>query len=73
MNTTQRLSSIVRRNEMVARLGGDEFAIILGEIRDDNTIEPLCIRIVQELRAPILYNLHTIEITPSLGVALYPK
>ena len=70
--TAQRLSAIIRRSDMVARLGGDEFAAIMADIEDRSSIEPLCTRIVQELRALIPYNESRIKISPSVGLALYP-
>jgi diguanylate cyclase (GGDEF)-like protein len=75
----RRLSECARESDTVARLGGDEFLLILD---DDNKttnqqretgIRQVGERIIQTFSKPFLIDGHELNITPSLGFAIYPK
>lgn len=57
----------------IARLGGDEFVVILPSIRAADDAAALANRIVSELQAPMHLTAHTLVVTPSVGIALYPS
>jgi diguanylate cyclase (GGDEF)-like protein len=74
----QRLSGCARESDTVARLGGDEFLLIL----DDNKVEDvqheidirhIGDRIIKAFSKPFLIKGQDLNITPSLGFAVYPK
>jgi diguanylate cyclase len=69
LNVTQRLSRIVRGNDLVARLGGDEFAIITTCASDSYSLQAIAGRIITALCAPYSINGHNIIIGASLGIA----
>ena len=69
LNVTQRLSRIVRGEDLVARLGGDEFAIITVCSSDSYSLQALAGRIISALCAPYAINGHNIIIGASIGIA----
>jgi diguanylate cyclase (GGDEF)-like protein/PAS domain S-box-containing protein len=71
--TADRLVGLLRKSDTIARLGGDEFLILLPEIKsiDDSTV--IASKIVHAFRKPFIIGPHNIEITASVGVAVYPQ
>jgi diguanylate cyclase (GGDEF)-like protein len=69
----QRLQAAVRGCDSVARLGGDEFVALIEEIKSDEDIIPIVERIVNSIKEPFLVNRHQIEISCSVGIAIYPR
>jgi diguanylate cyclase len=69
LNVTQRLSRIVRGDDLVARLGGDEFAIITTCGSDSYSLQAIAGRIITAVCAPYSINGHTIIIGASIGIA----
>lgn len=69
----QRLNTSVRGCDLVARLGGDEFVALIEEIKTDADIIPIVERIVQSIKEPFLASNHHIEISCSVGIAVYPR
>ena len=60
-------------HDMVARMGGDEFTILLPNIRKPEDIAKVSQRILEELSEPFLISSHELNITGSLGIAMYPN
>ena len=69
----QRLQAAVRGCDTVARLGGDEFVALLEEIQSDEDITAIAERIVSSIKEPFLVNYQQIEISCSVGIAIYPR
>jgi diguanylate cyclase len=69
LNVTQRLSRIVRGEDLVARLGGDEFAIITKCGSDSYSLQAIAGRIISTVCAPYSINGHNIIIGASVGIA----
>ncbi len=69
----QRLQTAVRGCDSVARLGGDEFAALIEDIESDSDIVPIMERIVSLINQPFYVNNQQLEISCSVGVALYPR
>lgn len=67
-----RLLQHVRVVDTVARLGGDEFVILLDEIADGKMIEKIVHKITDAVTAPCTIEGHTIEISLSIGLSVYP-
>jgi diguanylate cyclase (GGDEF)-like protein len=61
------------RSNHIARLGGDEFIVILPGIRAPEDAATVAARLIGELQQPMPLALHTLVITPSVGIALYPS
>ncbi|HEY5629639.1 MAG TPA: EAL domain-containing protein [Candidatus Limnocylindrales bacterium] len=66
---TERISSLVRSDDLVARLGGDEFAILLTDHADLHRAKVMADRLVRELQAPYEIAGHPVRISGSIGVA----
>jgi diguanylate cyclase (GGDEF)-like protein len=60
------------RSSHIARLGGDEFIVILPNIRSADDAAAVAARLIAELQEPMRLALHTLVVTPSVGVALFP-
>lgn len=69
----QRLQAAVRGCDSVARLGGDEFAAIIEDIESDEDILPIVERIVDCISLPFYVNSQQINISCSVGIAVYPR
>ena len=72
-DVAQRLQAAVRGCDFVARMGGDEFVALIEEIKSDDDILPIVERIVATIKDPFLANHHQIEISCSVGIAIYPR
>src|SRR6202044_2645587 len=60
------------RSSHIARLGGDEFIVVLPSIRSADDAAAVAARLIAELQEPMRLALHTLVVTPSVGVALFP-
>jgi len=60
------------RSNHIGRLGGDEFIVMLPNIRSPEDASAVAGRLIAELQAPMRIALHTLVITPSIGISLYP-
>ncbi|MGB6356159.1 MAG: EAL domain-containing protein [Steroidobacteraceae bacterium] len=60
------------RSSHIARLGGDEFIVILPNIRSADDAASVAARLISELQEPMRLALHTLVVTPSIGVAVFP-
>jgi diguanylate cyclase (GGDEF)-like protein len=67
-----RLFSLLRESDTVSRMGGDEFLLLLPEMADPGHASSAAERILQSIRKPFVLESHTIHITTSLGIAIYP-
>ncbi|MEJ2287295.1 MAG: diguanylate cyclase [Deinococcales bacterium] len=67
----QRLKQNVRPGEMVARIGGDEFAVLLGDA-DVSTLDRVAERLINAVEEPIHLPDTTVQLSASVGAALYP-
>jgi diguanylate cyclase len=60
------------RSSHIARLGGDEFIVILPNIRSADDAAAVAARLIAELQEPMRLALHTLVVTPSVGIAMFP-
>lgn len=78
-----RLSVAIRQVDLLAigvtdstflsRLGGDEFTIVLNKIDSPESACVVAERLLARLATPITIEDHEFVITPSIGIALFPK
>ena len=73
LNVTQRLSRIMRGDDLVARLGGDEFAIITTCASDSYSLQAIAGRIIAAVCAPYSISGHNIIIGASIGIAVIDR
>jgi diguanylate cyclase (GGDEF)-like protein len=67
-----RIAESLREGDLMARLGGDEFGVLLSDIPDDETATLIGGRLTEGLRRPIRVEELDLDISGSLGIALYP-
>jgi diguanylate cyclase (GGDEF)-like protein len=67
-----RLQQIARKEDTVARLGGDEFGLVLGEA-DKTAALRVAIRMSAAVEEPFRLGDYDVEISASIGIALYPE
>jgi diguanylate cyclase (GGDEF)-like protein len=60
------------RSNHIGRLGGDEFIVILPNIRAAEDAASIAARLIAELQEPMRLALHSLVVTPSVGVAMFP-
>jgi len=68
----QRVRTCLRGQEVFARLGGDEFAIILRHIQQIDHIKSISLRIQRAFYEAFYIDKVVVNMSASLGVALYP-
>jgi diguanylate cyclase (GGDEF)-like protein/PAS domain S-box-containing protein len=68
----ERLSELVREIDTVSRFGGDEFAILVSEVDTIDDVITLANKVIDALAQPFILEKHTIHVSASLGIALYP-
>ncbi len=78
IKVAERLKSCVREEDFVSRIGGDEFAIILLDLGSDyeksiKNTQIICEKIIEKLTEHFSIDGHTIDITSSIGVRIFPN
>ena len=71
--TAIRLRNGLRQSDTVARLGGDEFALILPTVADMKSAILTLEKIQALFEEPMTIDGQSVQISPSLGAALFPK
>ena len=69
----QRLTGCIRAEDTAARLGGDEFVLILENLTATEPLAAIASKIVRSLAQPVQLSHHELNITTSLGIAVYPR
>ncbi|MFX6664349.1 GGDEF domain-containing protein, partial [Acinetobacter baumannii] len=62
----------LREGDMVARIGGDEFVMLSEGAIDAEGAGRLAQRLVDAASQPMLIGTHEIQVSASVGVALFP-
>jgi diguanylate cyclase (GGDEF)-like protein/PAS domain S-box-containing protein len=68
----KRLRGLLREVDTVARVGGDEFVVVLPDIHTRDAARETAQRILDAMVQPYAIEGHSLGVTPSMGVALYP-
>lgn len=69
----RRMRDCVRETDTVARIGGDEFVVLLESIQEPSHALQVADKIRATLQQTLNVGRHTLQITPSIGVAHYPE
>ncbi|MGM0450712.1 MAG: diguanylate cyclase domain-containing protein [Pseudomonadota bacterium] len=72
-DVAERLDGGLREDDTVARLGGDEFTVILTGVKQRKDVEGVAQTIIDALARPFQTGDHTVQITVSIGISLYPQ
>jgi diguanylate cyclase (GGDEF)-like protein/PAS domain S-box-containing protein len=71
---SKRISDQLRTQDTLARLGGDEFIALIPDLVDLSTdLEKVVARLIETTETPIVLHNHELNITSSLGIAVYPN
>jgi diguanylate cyclase (GGDEF)-like protein len=57
----------------LARLGGDEFLVLLPNLRNADDAGAVAERLIAALREPVQLAMNSLVVTPSVGIALFPR
>lgn len=69
----RRLERCTRESDTVARMGGDEFTILLTNIRGPSSVDAMVAKIREIMAVPFERGENTLDISFSIGVAIYPQ
>lgn len=69
----ERVLGVVRSSDTLARLGGDEFVVVLPVVKRSRAATVVAEKIRQAVEQPFQIDQHRIEVTTSIGIALYPE
>ncbi len=68
----RRLRITLRETDTIARLGGDEFVVLLESYKNQDNISHVARKILQSVGEPMQLGPHTVSVSPSVGIAVYP-
>lgn len=69
----KRLQQTVRSNAKIARLAGDEFTLLIEAYQHPSEVEAIANDIVYALNTPFEIENHQLQISASIGIAIYPE
>lgn len=71
-NVSNKLSSILRKDDSIFRIGGDEFAVIIESIEDNIAIEQIAQKIINAISTPVELEGHNVKVGASIGISSFP-
>ena len=71
--TANRIRTTLRESDVACRIGGDEFLILLESFEDRSSLARVCERIVCSLAEPFCINDRRVNISSSVGGAIFPQ
>jgi diguanylate cyclase (GGDEF)-like protein len=66
-------SGAVSGDTRIARVGGDEFVVLLSGLTEDAQAGAIATRVRQTLAEPFSCGGHRFVVTPSIGIAMFPR
>lgn len=73
VQVVNRLMPTIRNRDILSRYGGDEFVITMAHIHQPKDAMNLAKRMIELFEEPFNVNEHTLYITASIGISLYPN
>lgn len=70
---SQRLTSVVRQEDVIYRVGGDEFAMILNHAEDVERVKTIAEKFIRVLSEPFILNDRNLYVGVSIGASICPK
>ena len=67
-----RMQACLRESDTLARIGGDEFILLLEAVEDVDAAQAVAETIRISLSQPFLIDGHTLHISVSIGIAMFP-
>ncbi|MBK1841113.1 EAL domain-containing protein [Azospirillum sp. YIM B02556] len=68
----KRLTTTVRASDTVSRQGGDEFIILISDMDSPDAAGIVARKVLHALSEPYVIDGHALQVTPSIGIAIYP-
>ena len=72
VQVARRCQSVLRETDTISRQGGDEFAFVLSDLEHVQDAAHAARKLLNALEAPFVLGAHTLTVTGSIGIALYP-
>lgn len=72
IQVAQRVKECIRESDTAGRVGGDEFVVLLRPVLSGSGALLVAEKILHALRQPFTLEGHSVSISSSIGVALYP-
>jgi diguanylate cyclase (GGDEF)-like protein/PAS domain S-box-containing protein len=72
VEAARRISDCVRESDTVARMGGDEFTVILAELQDASSVEPVLQRLLRALASGFQLGDEQVFVSASIGITIFP-
>ncbi|MCU7846309.1 MAG: EAL domain-containing protein [Candidatus Thiodiazotropha sp. (ex Monitilora ramsayi)] len=73
LEVATRLANSAYQDDTVARIGGDEFVILMEDIGRADDVGIAIEKLMSSLTDPYVLEGHTVQISASLGICLYPR
>jgi len=70
---TERFKAKIGKEDFLARIGGDEFTLIVKSYKSVASLSLMAQKLIDVLAHPIHIEGHTLYISSSIGISLYPK
>ena len=70
---SRRLKSAIRKVDTVSRMGGDEFVLLISELTNEEDAANVAQKILKSINQPFVLDKNEINITTSIGIAVYPE
>jgi diguanylate cyclase (GGDEF)-like protein len=67
-----RLRNSLRHSDTLARMGGDEFLVLIEDCAGESAAQSVAGSLIAALQQPFVLGGHSISISGSIGVAMYP-
>ena len=68
-----RLLDNIRESDTAARIGGDEFVVLLSGVESEKDVYTVAEKIQKAIQEPCELAGHTVRISASIGISLYPE
>ncbi|WP_040724827.1 sensor domain-containing diguanylate cyclase [Thiomicrorhabdus sp. Kp2] len=73
VETASRLEKTIRKSDTVGRIGGDEFVLLLENISNKNDLSSMVETIENKLNEVFIFDDKQLQVSCSIGVAIYPE
>lgn len=73
IQVSERLSGVLRTDDLVARWGGDEFAVLISGKDDEQACAAALDRLLKTLALPYEIEGNVLHVSASIGVTVYPQ
>ncbi|NJD89802.1 MAG: PAS domain S-box protein [Betaproteobacteria bacterium] len=69
----RRIRATLRQSDLLVRISGDEFVIVLEDLESDGGPDRVAQKILDEVLRPFAIEGHDVQVSASLGYAVYPE